>query len=57
MAELSAKYDVYAAKLQRWKKEFLDNVGAAFDKKSTKELTQVKELEEKEEAYLKRLVS
>lgn len=55
MAELSAKYDVHAAQLQRWKKEFLDNAGAAFDKKNSKESPQVKELEEKEEALLKKI--
>ncbi|MGX8797704.1 IS3 family transposase [Fusibacter sp. JL298sf-3] len=55
MAELSAKYDVHATQLQRWKKAFLENAGAAFDKKNSKESTQVKELEEKEEALLKKI--
>ncbi len=54
-AELSAKYDVHATQLQRWKKAFLENAGAAFDKKNSKESTQVKELEEKEEALLKKI--
>ena len=55
IAELSAKYDVHATQLQRWKKEFLENAGAAFDKKSSKESKEIQELEEKEEALLKKI--
>lgn len=36
-------------------KEFLENAGAAFDKKNSKEEKQIKELEEKEEALLKKI--
>jgi putative transposase len=55
MAEITAKYDVHATQIQRWKKEFLDNAGAAFDKKSSKDSKEIQELEEKEEALLKKI--
>jgi putative transposase len=53
LVEIAAKYDVHTNQLQRWKKEFLSNAGAAFEKKKTKESQKIKEMEESKENMLK----
>lgn len=37
LAELSKKFKVHAVQVSKWKQEFLDNAGAAFEKDSSEQ--------------------
>ena len=46
LAELSKKFDVNPVMISKWKAEFIENMGAVFEKKNTeeKEIVDTKEL-------------
>jgi transposase len=47
LAELSKKFDVNPVMISKWKAEFIENMGAAFEKKSAEE----KEIVDTQELY------
>jgi transposase-like protein len=47
LAELSKKFDVNPVMISKWKAEFIENMGAAFEKKSDEE----KEIVDTQELY------
>ena len=50
--EIAAKYEVHPGQVSAWKKQLLENVAGIFSHKENKE---EKELEKKEDEYLKAL--
>lgn len=52
LTEIGAKYGVHANQLQRWKKQFLENAAAAFEKENSEESKELKKMEEEKEALL-----
>jgi putative transposase len=52
LTEIGAKYGVHTNQLQRWKKQFLENAAAAFEKENSEESKELKKMEEEKEALL-----
>lgn len=55
VAEIASKYEIHATQLQQWKKQFLENAGAAFSNSSNKDSDGLKRIEEENEALLKKV--
>lgn len=52
LTEIGTKYGVHTNQLQRWKKQFLENAAAAFEKENSEESKELKKMEEEKEALL-----
>ena len=55
LTEIAAKYGVHINQLQRWKKQFLENAGAAFKAENSRESKELQKIEEEKEALLKKV--
>lgn len=55
LREVATEHKVHENQIQRWKKQFLENAGAAFEKDSTKKAEEIKQLEEEKEELFKKV--
>ena len=54
-AEIAAKYEIHANQLAQWKKQFLENMGAAFETTESASKKDLKKAEAEKEALLKKV--
>lgn len=55
LREIATEYKVHENQIQRWKKQFLENAGAAFEKENTKQANEMKQLQEEKEELFKKV--
>lgn len=55
LREIATEHKVHENQILRWKKQFFENAGAAFEKDSTKKAGEVKQLEEEKEELFKKV--
>lgn len=55
LTEVAEKYEIHPTQLQQWKKQFQENMGAAFEKGNSEESKELKRIQEENEALLKKV--
>lgn len=55
LREIATENKVHENQIQRWKKQFLENAGATFEKENTEQAGEVKKLQEEKEELFKKV--